>query len=222
MSRTLNSPVADQRGEFVYLYEIEHSGGTIRVTNSNADVVALSQTWIAIGGSLIHSGAPDTSDRRAQGIELSLFGVNQQIIAAIQNNQFRGRPITIYLLHFDPDTGVQDTTDLIFQGRQNGDYRVTESRDHESTSSGGVVTVTTRIGADTAMINRKVSTRCNVNSHEEMIRRSGVASPDDKFFSRVASLEGKPIFWGTPNPEPIQSGGAREPNDEELEHLGWQ
>lgn len=223
MARTLNSPVADQRAEFIYLYEIEHSGGTIRVTNASADVTALAQTWTAIGGLLIHGGVPETPDRKAQAVELRLYGVNQQIISAIQQNQFRGRPLRIYLLHFDPDTGVQDTPDLVHLGRQNDDYRVTESRDDEDTESGGEVVVMTRISADTASINNKVSTRCNVHSHEEMLRRSGVTTPDDKFFARVASLMNKEIYWGEQNPEGRLGGGSSDiPEDDELQLLGWQ
>jgi hypothetical protein len=77
--------------------------------------------------------------------------------------------------------------------------------------------------ADTASINKKVSTRCGVHSHEEMLRRSGVASPDDKLFARVASLINKEIFWGQPTPESprITPGGVKEPDDDELQHLGW-
>lgn len=208
MSRTLNSPIADVRGEFTYLYEITHSGGIIRITNASSDIIALSQTWTAVGGALIHSMAPDVADRKAQGAELELFGVSQTIISAIQNNQFRGRPIKIYLVHINPDTGVVGTPDLIFQGFQNGDYRVTESRDRESPSSGGTVTVRTRISSHLSAINSKQSCRCNVHSHEELIRRSGVASPDDKFFERVPTIMNKDIFWGTATPElGTRSGG---------------
>ena len=204
MTRTFNSPISDQRGEFTYLYEIHSSNaGTpeiLRLTNSNADITALTFTWTAVGAMLGHSAANETRDQKAQGVELSLYGLDQTIIAQIQNNQFRGQLIVIYLLHFDPDTGVQDTPDLVFQGRQNGDYRVTETRDPENMETGGLVTVTTRISADLSQVNTKVSTRTNVHSHEEMLRRSGVVSPDDKFFNRVLSLVNKEIFWGTDAP----------------------
>ena len=204
MARTINSPVGDVRGELVYLYEINHSGGIIRLTNSSSDIVALTFTWTSVGGSLLHGMVPDLSDRRGQAVELSLYGVDQTVISAIQANQFRGRLIRIYLLHFDPDTGVQDTPDLIFRGRQNGDYEISEDRDPESTVSGGVVTVKTRISADLSAVNIRVSCRANVHSHEEFLRRSGVASPDDKFFERVPTIMSKEIFWGTHNPEPVR------------------
>lgn len=225
MARTLNSPIGVQRGEFVYLYEINHSGGVVRLTNSSADIVALTFTWTAVGGALIHGGAPETTDRKGQSADLSLYGVDQTIISLIQNNNFRGRLLKIYLLHNDPDTGVQDTPDLIFQGRQNSDFKVTEDRSYDSPESGGGVTVTTRISADLSSIDQKVSTRCNVHSHEEMIRRSGVGSPDDKFFERVASLINKDIFWGTDAPErntvTAGTGGSEGGGDDEIAVTEW-
>lgn len=219
MVRTLNSPIGDQRGEMAYLYEINHSGGVLRITNASVDIVALTFTWTAVGGNLVHSGTPETPDRKAQSAELSLYGLDQTIIQQIQNNQFRGRLLKIYLLHWDPDTGVQDTPDLVYQGRQDGDYQVTESRDPESTESGGIVTVMTRITADLAAINQKMSTRCNTHSLEEMLKRSGVASPDDKFFERVPALVGKDIYWGKQAPERrsqnVGSGyGGGDPNED--------
>lgn len=166
------------------------------MTSSSYDVTALSQTWTAAGGRLVHSPAVDTVDGRGQTVTLELYGLDQTIINQIQNNNFRGRIVRIYLLHWEPDTGVQDTPDLIFIGRQNGDFQVTEDRTPDSTGSGGTVTVMTQISSDMASIDTKVSTRCNVVSHEEMIRRSGVASPDDKFFQRVITLQNKDLWWG--------------------------
>lgn len=201
MTRALNSPVANVRAEFVYLYEINHSAGVLRLTNSSSDIVALTFTWTAVGGSLIHGAAPDVPDSRAQGIELTLYGVDQTIISIIQNNQFRGRLIKIYLVHFNPDTGAIFSPDLIFRGRQNGDYKVSEDRQSDSTSSGGLVTVKTRISADLAVVNVIQSCRANVISHEEFLRRSGVTTPDDDFFIRVPTIMDKVVFWGGINPE---------------------
>ncbi len=215
MTRTLNSPIADERGEFIYLYEIEHSGGILRVTNSNEDITALTFTWTAVGAALLHSEAPEVGDQRSQGVELQLYGLDQTIIQQIQNNQFRGRPVRIYLLHFDIDTGVQDTPDLIFLGRQNGDYRVKETRDPESTESGGEVTVSTRITADLASINTKMSCRTNVLSHEEFLRRAGVVTPDDKFFSRVITIQDQDIVWGRYISTPRDDDPTVDPRDDE-------
>lgn len=201
--RTINAPISDQRGEFVYLYEVNHSGGVLRVTNSSANLTALSEDWTAVGARLVHEGAPERPEQKAQGTNLMLYGVDQTITNLIQANNFRGYLLSIYLLHYDPDTGAIDTPDLIFQGRQNGDWQVTETRTPGSTESGGQVEVSTRITADLASVNAKVSTRTNVVSHEQFIRRSGtlVGNPDDKFFARVRSLVNKTIYWGKMAPD---------------------
>jgi len=196
----LNSPVADERAEFAYLYEINHSGGVIRMTNASRDVVAIGETWTAVGGSLLQGAIPDIDDRKAQGVDLTLFGVSQTIIALIQINQFRGRNILIYLIQADPDTGIFGVPDLIFRGRQNSDYKITEERDPDSQESGGKVTVKTRISADLSQINNSMSCRSNVPSHQEFLRRAGLVT-DDEFFSRVLSIMGKTIFWGTADPD---------------------
>lgn len=203
MTRTLNSPVGDVRSEFAYLYELVHSGGTIRLTNASMDIIALTFTWTAVGGGLIHGNIQESVDRRSHGVELSLYGVDQTIISVILNNNFRGHPFKIYLIHFDPDTGVQDTPDLLVEGRQNSDFTISPDRTPEDQTTGGSVNVTTRITADLAELNQMMSLRCSVASHEEMIRRSGVGAPSDKFFERIASLANIEISWG----EDTSSGG---------------
>jgi len=223
MTRTLNSPIGDQRGEFTYLYEINYSGGgVLRLTNASGDLTALSQTWTAVGAQLVHGAPEETTDRKAQGVELELYGIDQTITDAIQANNFRGHVLRIYLLHFDETTGAQGTPDLLFVGRQNGEWRVQETRDHSNQESGGTVSVRTRVAADLAQLNAKVSTRSNVGSHEEMIRRSGVASPTDLFFFRVKSLANKEIWWGPTNPERSDyTSPRREPGGEGDAEVVW-
>ncbi len=200
MSRVLNTDIAAERLEFTYLYEINHSGGVIRITNASRDIVALGETWTAVGGALLQGPVSDLDDRKAQGVELSLFGVTQTIIAVIQQNQFRGRLVLVYLIAADPDDGVFGDPDLIFRGRQNSDYKITEERDHDSTDSGGSVTVKTRISSDLSQITSKMSCRCSVPSHQEYLRRAGLAT-NDQFFERVLSIASISVYWGTEAPE---------------------
>ena len=209
MTRTLNSDISAERAEFAFLYEINHSGGVIRMTNASRDVVALGETWTAVGGSLLQGSVPDVADRKAQGVSLELFGVSQTIIALIQINQFRGRNVLIYLIQADPDTGEFTDPDLIFRGRQNSDYKIVEERDFESSESGGTVSVKTRISADLSQINNAMSCRSNVPSHQEFLRRAGLAT-DDEFFSRVITIMNTSVFWGTADPDvPALSLGFR-------------
>ncbi len=58
------------------------------------------------------------------------------------------------------------------------------------------------VAADMSSIRQRVSCYTNVHSHEEFLRRSGVAAPDDKFFERVPTIAGRNIYWGSAAPEP--------------------
>ena len=196
MTRTINATgYDDQRAEFVYLYELRYSSGTLFLTNASADIVVLGQTWDSTNGHIVHEPTSEQGDSRAQGVSLDLFGVDQSIISVILANNFRGRLARIYLMHFDPDTGVAQTPDLIWQGRQMGDYEIEEDRDSDI-SGGGSVRVTTTIASSLSVLNVVSSVRANVVSHREMLRRGGLAVVD-KFFERVPAIMSRELLWGT-------------------------
>lgn len=195
MSRTLNSPVGDQRGELVYLYELEYSSGTLYLTNSSADISWNGNTYVALGGQTLHQEVSEIHDRQAQGVRMTLFAVNQSIISTILQHDFRNRVAKIYLVHFDPDTGVMDTPDLIWSGRQHGDYQIEEEIGEEQSTA----RITTRIASAMAMLEHPRSVRANVTSHNEMLKRAGVTTGDN-FFKFLPAIQGKPFMWGSETP----------------------
>lgn len=211
MTRTLNSSVAQQRHEYAYLYEFEFSGGTLRFTNASFDIDYGGNTYSAVGGLLQHDQISETQDRRAQGVDVKLSGVDQTVISAILTNNFRGREARIWLIHIDPDTGTHETPDLVWRGRMNGEFQIEEDRDEDGEAHS--VTVSTRIVSAMAMLNTVRSVRTNVASHEEMLRRAGQASPTDTFFSRIQTLAGKQVYWGQEAPEESSKHGGQTGGD---------
>lgn len=197
MTRTLNSPVDEQSSEYCYLYELDYSGGTLYITNFSGDLSYGGNTYEALGGNLIHEPINETEDRKAQGITLKLFAVDQTVISTILNNQFRNYEARIYLVHFDA-SGVMQTPDLVWKGRQYGDYQGTEDRDYEG---GGACTLQIKIASPLNYLDIPNGVRCNVNSHNEMLRRAGQSiDPLDDFFIRIPSISGVNIYWGTETP----------------------
>ena len=205
MTRTLNSPVGDQRGEYVYLYEFRYSGGDVFINSGSTDILFGGDTYIASLGLVAHDTIIETSDRAAQQLRVQMGGVDQSIISTVLTNNFRGYPVFISLVHFDPDTGVIDTPDLLFVGRQNGDYVVTE--EHSPDDSTQSVVIETRFKSALGSLSNINSVRSNSLSHQEMLRRGGIAATADKFFERVASIERKQVYWGQPTPAGRWSGG---------------
>lgn len=198
MTRTVSaSDYNAQRAEFVYLYDLEYSGGWVYLTNGAADIVANGNTYQAVGGALTHSAIEETEDARGQGVELYIDGVDQTIISTILSNNFRGRKARIYLMTVNPETGaVSGTPWMIFRGLQMSDYRISETRNPE----GGTVTISTRLSSALGAVDLVRSVRSNPQSHNDMLARAGVVSPNDTLFYRVISLMNERIYWGVDGP----------------------
>lgn len=210
MTRTVDATsYADQRAEFVYLYDLEYSDGWLYLTNAAADIDANGVTYSAVGGNLIHEAAQETEDQRSQGVDLTLFGVDQTIISQVLTARFRGYRARIWLYGTNLETAaVEGGPHLIFRGLQLSDYSVTEDRAED----GGKVEVKTRLSSKLGAVNMRRGVRANPDSHNEMLRRAGVASPSDTAFDRVLTLMNRPIYWGTDAPD-VTTGGTNGGDD---------
>lgn len=195
MTRVLNSTVGAERSEYIWMYRLEYSGGSVYLNSGSRDVSFEGNNYVAAKGILQHDSISETGDRRAQQVTLRLYGVEQSILSTILSNNFRGRRAWIYLAHYNPDTGVLGTPDLLFVARQNGDYKVTEERNAEGELT-GTVSVETQLVSALGSLEHTNSVRANPISHQEMLRRAGVTPTNDTFFERVPSLVEAQITWG--------------------------
>lgn len=206
MSRTLPSAVQTEiekrtGAEITHLLRIDHSGGTIRWTTATRDVDADvgdgagAQTWISIGGALEVGIPEETDDRRAQGLRLSLSGVDQTIISVILSNELRGRFAYLHRAWLADDGTVAGTLEL-FRGLQNREYRVEEDSPQEGREP--TCTVSTRVVSRLVELQRHRMVRTNLTSHQQMLERAGVPDPEtDDFFKFVPTLQDKEIRWGS-------------------------
>jgi len=185
----LATAIASEESEIVHLIEITTSGGVTRMATSAEDIVWAGEPWPAVGGLLQIGAAQETSDDRAQSMDLRMSGVDGSAITLITDNETRGRPVRIWRAHIAVDgTIVQDPL-LLFSGLQTGAYEVRESR-RAAELGAGTVEVRTRIESRLAALSGATPTRTNPTSHNAMLVRAGViADPDtdrDIFFATVA------------------------------------
>lgn len=203
MTRTLTAgmqtAVAAQTGTIIYLFQIESDAGTTRFTTAPVDIAWDSQTWSGIGGTLAFPGVEETADPSGQGVELTLSGVDQTIIAVILNNQVRGREVRIWLAHLSDAGAVVADPLEIFRGYQLSDYRITETRSRE----GGTVEVRTRVQSRLSKLRQATAVRTNDNSLNDMLKRLGLAT-GNTFFSTVPAIADRYVRWG-----PFQIGTRR-------------
>ena len=189
----MQAAVAAQTGEIVYLFQIGTSGGTIRVCSAPVDIAWNSQTWEGIGGTLAFSGVEETADPAGQGVELTLAGVDQTIISALLQNQFRGYEVRIWLAHLAANGTIIADPIEIFRGRQLSDYRITEER--ATDKSAGTVTVVTRVQSRLAILRHAQPVFTSETSHNDMLKRAGLTI-GDTFFRNVPAIAGKTLKWG--------------------------
>lgn len=209
MTRTLTAgmqtEVAAQRGTIAYFIQLDSSGGTIRITTAPVDVAWDSQTWEGIGGLLSFGGVEEGPEASGQGVQLTLSGVDQTIIAALLNNDVRGREVRIWLAHISDLGAVVADPAEIFRGFQNDDYRISETRDPVQA---GTVTVETRIQSRLSVLAQAIAVRTNEISHNDMLKRASLTT-GDTFFRNVGAVVGGDIRWGMPWPYHIGNNPSR-------------
>lgn len=200
------SAIAAKRGELVYLFEIETSGGVLHLCTAPVDVAWNGETWEGIGGTLVFDSIDETPDPAGQGVGLTLSGVDQTVIASVLTNQVRGYPVAIWWAHLDDGDIVPDPLE-IFRGLQLADYQISEKRSQQP----GTVTVKTRVKSRLARLRNAQVVHTNESSHNDMLARAGLPT-GDTFFRNVAGLVGRDIYWGTNRPtrwRPDQDDGRR-------------
>lgn len=208
MSRSIDSSLQTDlsaaAATLVALIELQFGGGTTRITTAVQTLGWNSQTWTAVGGALAFpSGIPESSDPAAAGLPVELSGVDQSILALLLQEEAIGRTVKVWYAHLNATSGaVVGTPLLIFQGTMDEDWAIEESR--PDPPAAGTVTISTRFTSRLATLDRQNAVRCNVESHNAMLVRSGdYSGTDDTFFQQTALVAGTPVYWGVPN-----AGGA--------------
>lgn len=195
MSRGLTTAQSDalkrtEQAPYTYLLEFNFSGGAVRYTTGPVDILWNTYIWIATGGLLAFGNVEETSDDRAQGVEMTLSGVTTAIIATLLDENTRGRYAQIWRANLDAATGLL-TGDPISYGR----YLMNQafSIEEDSQEDLSTIIVKTRIVSRLAMFRQTRGIRTNLTSHQRI-------APGDTFFQNVAALVGQRIYWGVPSP----------------------
>ncbi len=188
MARTLTAgmqtAIAAENGDFVHFIELAFSGGTQRLSTGTVDMSWDSQTWDAIGGALGVNAVTESSDLSAGGVELTLSGVDQTILALLLSQFYIGRTVRVWLVHLSGGAVVADPV-LIFAGYMNGGWTVRDVRPNEGS---GTVTITGRVVSRLADLDLRRGIQTNVTSHQAVYA-------GDMFFEHVSTLATQPIVW---------------------------
>lgn len=104
----------------ILLVELEYDSGTLRLWNGNRDLTALAVVWTGAGHLLSVGSAPEGLSIQAQGMALTLTGIDNAIVSNALNEDYQGRTANIYLGALDAnDVPVVDPF-LHFSGLMDG------------------------------------------------------------------------------------------------------
>lgn len=193
--------------ERTFLIELDFSGGIQRFSTGTRDLDALGQIWSAVGGALLVGQVEESRDAKGAGVDLVLSGVDQSIANTLLTENFRGRTMKVWQALLDPVDGTVVDTIQLFDGLQLDNYEV-----KEVAQRGRPMTITIRTrGRHRLGVAEYRGIRANLHSHQQLF-------DGDTFFTHVASLSGRRIFWGVTSPlGPI---GPTEPGEDGDEDEG--
>lgn len=208
MTSGMQAAVAAERGQYVHLVEIDSSGGVLRLCTATQDVAWSTYTWVGSGGVLGIGAVQEVGTADLPGVDLTLSGVEQSIIADLLSYHLRGRAVAIWRAHIDDSGQVVADPLLLFTGFLNEDWTIEEQRDEEGKAL-GTVTITTMAASRAAILQQNRTLATSLDSHNAMLARAGLAT-GDTFFRTVPGIAYQGLVWGHPWPA-VNPGGPNPP-----------
>lgn len=193
MSRTLSSGMQTAATAEVVrpivLVQCDFDSGALNLWNGIGDLTVSGVTYVG-GGTLLNiSSMKESADLAANGMTVTLSGVQEPLISKARDEPYQGRELVIRLGAMDASNSVISTPVIIF--------------------SGFMDTMVIQDGAETATISVSVENRL-IEFQRSRIRRytaedQKIDYPDDKGLEFVAEISEKEIVWGS---ETVSNGGG--------------
>jgi hypothetical protein len=136
----------------------------------------------------------ESADGSANGLRIKLSGVHRDVLSLIHGARYRGRMATVWHAALSQASGaVLADPVVLYTGPMNGGFQIGEARGE---FGGGRVDINTRL---TSRIDELVKVR-GIRTNEASHRTTVPGATTDTFFQNVATLMGRPAFWGVKAP----------------------
>jgi len=190
VTASMTTALTAETGSVCHLFELDFSSGTIYLTTAVHDISWSGNTYVALGGHLSYEAVQESADLDGAGVQVTLDGVDQTIIALVLGQEYIGRTARIHQVHFGADGAIVADPVLLFQGLLNADWQIDEDPDPNQ------ATCTVR----TTMISElsKFRERRGLQSDTESAQRhySG-----DTFWRHQPPVARNFVYWGMEPPD---------------------
>lgn len=162
------------------LAEVEWASGTTRFWSGANDRVFMGNTFTAAGNLLGIASVQETVDLRANGIVLTLNGVNNAVLSLALSQRRQGKPVRAWIAFLDADDALLDAPYLIFDGRMD-----------VPRISVGPETSTVSIQAESRLVDFQRPRRSRYTPEDQKTRY-----PGDRGFDFVPRIQSLRLMWG--------------------------
>jgi hypothetical protein len=163
-----------------YAIELNFDSGGLYFWTGYGEISASNQTWIGSGTVLSISTSSETTDLAANGINITMTGLDTSLVALALLENYRGRSAKLYIGALDSNN--QPVSDL---------YQVFAGRMDIMTIQEDGSTATISITIENVLIDLERPRSRKYTNEEQLARYSG-----DNSLENVAKLADKQISWG--------------------------
>lgn len=179
ITSALNTQLTAQTLEPFFAVKMDFSGGAVLVWTGYGNITIDSETYVGSGDILGISGLTETADVQANGITVTLTGLNSSLVSLALSEAYQGRDCKVYFGALSSGAVVADPY-LVFSGRM--DVMTIED-------SGNVSDIT--VTAESRLIDLDRARNRRYTTEDQKIDY-----PDDRGLEFVADLQDKQIIWG--------------------------
>jgi hypothetical protein len=157
------------------------------------DLTFNGKNYLGVGNLLSISAVDESTDLTASGASIVLSGIQSPLLAIARDEDYQGRPITIYLGALDDTGDLIASPTVLFSGFMD----VMTIAEAGETSTISVTAENKLIAFDRSYVRRYTAEDQKIDY------------PNDMGFEFVAKIQEKEIIWGRPTPSSQNGSGSR-------------
>jgi hypothetical protein len=184
MTRTITASVLTELAKSnirpAIFIEMAFSGGTVRIWSGIGDKTWDSKTWSGVGYFLGMTPISETTELRAEGVQISLSGIPSSLLSTALNDNYQGRACNIWLGFLNDDKTIIADPVKVLTGRMD-DMKIDEGPETSK--------ITLSVENILIDLNRKDTKRSNHESQQ-------LDYPGDLAYEFQTANVDKKITWG--------------------------
>jgi hypothetical protein len=116
LTQTVQSAAEMTRIRAIVLASIVFDSGTVNLSNCDRNLVWDGTTYYGVGEMGTVSAVEDVAELQAASIRLTLSGITPEFLPLVLQENYQGRPVTLYLAFLDETYAILDAPFVIFTG----------------------------------------------------------------------------------------------------------